>query len=110
MTYEEERDKAADGYYYHLPDGQGGDRTSFKVGADWSHERDKAEIERLREYLKENTFIAYLLGKKNSGKGTYARMLKEIVSPDRIEHFSIGDMVRALDEVVQDEKKQRELR
>ena len=25
------------------------------------------EIRRLREYLKENTFVAYLLGKKNSG-------------------------------------------
>ena len=28
------------------------------------------EIKKLREYLKNNTFIVYLLGKKNSGKGT----------------------------------------
>jgi len=68
------------------------------------------EIERLRDYLQENTFIAYLLGKKNSGKGTYARMFREIVDPRRIEHFSIGDMVRALDEVVNNKKKQKELR
>lgn len=66
------------------------------------------EIERLREYLKENSFIAYLLGKKNSGKGTYARMFREIVDKDRIEHVSIGDMVRELDEIVVDEVKLRE--
>jgi len=67
------------------------------------------EIRRLREYLKENTFVAYLLGKKNSGKGTYAKMFKEIVDKDRVEHFSIGDMVRELDSVVQDKDKRKEL-
>ncbi len=67
------------------------------------------EIERLRDYLKDNTFIAYLLGKKNSGKGTYAKMFREVVAPDRIEHFSIGDMVRALDEMVRSRKKRKEL-
>lgn len=66
------------------------------------------EIERLREYLKENTFVAYLLGKKNSGKGTYAKMFKEIVDKDRIDHVSIGDMVRELDEVVADKKRLQE--
>ena len=67
------------------------------------------EIRRLREYLKDNTFIAYLLGKKNSGKGTYAKMLKEVVSPDRIEHFSIGDMIREIDEVVANPEKKEKL-
>ena len=67
------------------------------------------EIKKLREYLKENTFIVYLLGKKNSGKGTYAKMFKEAVDKNRIEHFSIGDMVREFDEVVRDEKKKKEL-
>jgi len=28
------------------------------------------EIKKLKDYLKNKTFIAYLLGKKNSGKGT----------------------------------------
>ena len=55
------------------------------------------EIEKLREYLKENTFVAYLLGKKNSGKGTYSKMFAEIIFPERVEHFSIGDMVRSVD-------------
>ena len=55
------------------------------------------EIKKLREYLKKNTFVAYLLGKKNSGKGTYSKMFAEAVLPERIEHFSIGDMVRNVD-------------
>jgi len=67
------------------------------------------EIEKLREYLKENTFVAYLLGKKNSGKGTYAKLFAEIISPERIEHFSIGDMVRSIDDELIDPEKKREL-
>ncbi len=67
------------------------------------------EIKKLKEYLKKNTFIVYLLGKKNSGKGTYAKMFEEIVDKDRIEHFSIGDMIRGVDIELQDEKKKKEL-
>jgi len=67
------------------------------------------EIEKLREYLKENTFVAYFLGKKNSGKGTYSKMFAEIVAPDRIDHFSIGDMVRGVDEELKDEEKKKKL-
>jgi len=67
------------------------------------------EIEGLRRYLEKNTFVAYLLGKKNSGKGTYSKMLSEIVAPDKIEHFSIGDMVRGVDQELKDERKKREL-
>lgn len=63
------------------------------------------EIKKLRAYLKDHTFIAYLLGKKNSGKGTYAKMLQEIVAPDRVAHLSIGDLVRSLDETVRDDAK-----
>lgn len=68
------------------------------------------EIKKLREYLKKNTFIAYFLGKKNSGKGTYAKMFGEIVAPDKIAHVSIGDVVRQVhEEVSKDEKKKEEL-
>ena len=67
------------------------------------------EIEKLREYLKDNTFIAYLMGKKSSGKGTYAKMLAEIIGGDNIAHFSIGDMVRSLDEVIRDTEKRKEI-
>ena len=68
------------------------------------------EIKKLREYFKKgNTFIAYLLGKKNSGKGTYSKMFSEIVAPDLIDHFSIGDMIRGVDKELQDKKKKKEL-
>lgn len=68
------------------------------------------EIEKLRKYLKKNSFIAYLLGKKNSGKGTYSKMFAEMVAPEKISHFSIGDMVRTVDEELRDEKRKKELR
>jgi len=67
------------------------------------------EIVKLREFLKKNTFIAYLMGKKNSGKGTYAKMFAEIVAPDEISHFSIGDMIREVDHELKDKKRKKEL-
>jgi len=67
------------------------------------------EIKKLRKYFKNNTFIAYLLGKKNSGKGTYSKMFAEVISPGRIEQFSIGDMVRDLDKELVDPTKKKEL-
>ena len=63
------------------------------------------EIEKLRKYLKGNTFVAYLLGKKNSGKGTYSKMFAELVDPKKVEHFSIGDIVRSVDGELADEKR-----
>jgi adenylate kinase family enzyme len=65
------------------------------------------EIGELREYLKENSFIAYLLGKKSSGKGTYSKMFADLVAPDKIEHFSIGDMIRRVDVELADKKKKK---
>ncbi len=67
------------------------------------------EIKKLREYLQNNTFVAYLMGKKSSGKGTYAKMLAEIIDKDKIAHFSIGDMIRSFDEVIKDEEKRKEI-
>ena len=67
------------------------------------------EIEKIRKYLKTNTFIVYLLGKKNSGKGTYSKMFANVVAPDKITHFSVGDIVRDLDKVFKDKKRKQEL-
>jgi len=67
------------------------------------------EIAKLRKYLRRNTFIAYFLGKKNSGKGTYTKMLAEILAPEKISHFSIGDMIREVDEELRNKKRKREL-
>lgn len=68
------------------------------------------EITKLRDYFKKgNTFIAYWLGKKNSGKGTYAKMFAEIIDSQQIEHFSIGDMIRGVDEELRDKRRRKEL-
>ncbi|MBD3329407.1 hypothetical protein GF357_02840 [Candidatus Dojkabacteria bacterium] len=53
------------------------------------------ELSALREYLKNNTFIGYLLAPKMAGKGTYSKMLREIVGPEYFEIVSVGDAVRA---------------
>ena len=66
-------------------------------------------IKKLKKYLTKHTFIIYLLGKKNSGKGTYAKMFGEVVGPEKIFHFSVGDMVREIDEELKDKKKKEEL-
>ncbi len=52
------------------------------------------ELEKLRKYLQRNTFIGFLLGKKNSGKGTYSKLFMEAVSSPNIAHLSVGDVVR----------------
>jgi len=68
------------------------------------------EIEKLREFFKAgNTFIAYLLGKKNSGKGTYSKMFGEIVGKEYIEHVSIGDLTREVEQELKDNRKKEEL-
>jgi len=68
------------------------------------------EIIKIKEFIdKGNTFIAYLVGKKNSGKGTYAKMFAEVFGNDKISHFSIGDMIRGVDEELKDEQKKKSL-
>lgn len=67
------------------------------------------EIKKLKEFLANNTFIAYLLGKKSSGKGTYSKLFAEVVGPEKVAHLSIGDMVRNVDEELKDKKKKKEL-
>lgn len=67
------------------------------------------EIAELKEFLNGKTFIAYLLGKKNSGKGTYSKLMKEIFGEDKIGHISIGDVVRDVHASMEDENKKKEL-
>jgi len=85
------------------------DLTDVKQRQEYFEYKAGPEIKKLREFLKTNTFIAYLLGKKSSGKGTYSKMFAEIVDKDKIAHFSIGDMIRSFDEVLRDETKKKEL-
>lgn len=68
------------------------------------------EIEKIKKHIEGgNTFIAYLMGKKSSGKGTYAKMFAEIIGNDKVDHFSIGDMIRDIDAELLDEVKKEAL-
>jgi adenylate kinase family enzyme len=52
------------------------------------------EIKHLKEYLEKGNFFAFLVGKKNSGKGTYAKLFTEIFDGDSAIHLSVGDLIR----------------
>lgn len=56
------------------------------------------EIEILREYLKNNTFIAYMLGPKMAGKSSYTNLMKEIFGAETFGQVIVGDLVREADE------------
>jgi len=58
------------------------------------------EIQKLKEYFKDDTFVAYLLAKKSAGKGTYTKLMREIFG-DVIEHVSVGDTVRKVHGVLE---------
>lgn len=59
------------------------------------------EIAKIKQYLESDTFVAFLLGKKNSGKGTYSKMFKETVSQEKVGHLSVGDIVRDVHEALE---------
>ena len=70
----------------------------------------RADIEKIKEYLEAgNTFVAFLLGKKNSGKGTYAKLFMEAVGREHVAHLSVGDVVRNTHKELSDEAKRAEL-
>jgi len=52
------------------------------------------QIEQIKQYLENNSFVGFLLAKKQAGKGTYSKMFTEIIGSDRFAHLSIGDLVR----------------
>lgn len=68
------------------------------------------DIRKLKKYFDSGkTFIVYLLGKKNAGKGTYTKLLMEIFGRDKIAHLSVGDIVRDLHKAVEDDDYKKEL-
>lgn len=67
------------------------------------------EIKKLKEYFKANTFIAYWLGKKNAGKGTYSKLMMEIFGQDKIAHISVGDVVRDTHAALETEEGKKEI-
>lgn len=66
-----------------------------------------SEINKLKKYFENNTFVAYFLGKKNSGKGTYTKLLAEIFGKDKIGHISVGDLVRETHKIIENPKERQ---
>lgn len=56
------------------------------------------EILQIKKFLKNRTFIAYMLGKKGSGKGTYSKLFTEIFGEEKIATVSVGDLIRSIDD------------
>lgn len=67
------------------------------------------EIGRLKKHFENNTFIAYWLGKKNAGKGTYSKLMMEIFGQDKVAHISVGDVVRDTHKALETEAGKKEL-
>ena len=68
-----------------------------------------AEIKLIKKYLAANTLVAYFLGKKNSGKGTYSKLMKEIFGEDKFNHISVGDIVRDVHAAMADGPRKAEM-
>ncbi|MFA5932454.1 MAG: nucleoside monophosphate kinase [Microgenomates group bacterium] len=54
------------------------------------------EIEIIKKALEKGNFIAYFVGKKNAGKGTYSKIFSNLIGKDKIVHLSVGDLVREI--------------
>lgn len=68
------------------------------------------EIKKIKEYLDSGkAFVGFLLGKKNSGKGTYSKLFLEALGTDKVNHISVGDIVRDVHSGLTDETKKKEL-
>ena len=67
------------------------------------------EIEKIKNFLENNTFIAYLIGKKNSGKGTYAKYFIQLFSAEKVLHCSVGDIVRKAEKELKEANQSEEL-
>ena len=67
------------------------------------------EIEKIKKYLENKTFVAFLLGKKNSGKGTYSKLFMELMGTEHVGHLSVGDLVRDVHGSLASPEKKQEL-
>src|SRR3990167_9228940 len=68
------------------------------------------EIKKIKNYLKKNTFMGILLGKKNSGKGTYVKLFMEAVGAEHVAHISVGDIVRHAHKEISNPEKEKALK
>lgn len=85
------------------------DLTDPKQVKDYFEYKAGDEIAKIKKYLNKGTFVAYLMGKKNAGKGTYTKQFITIFGNNKVAHISVGDLVRSVDEEMADPKKKKEL-
>lgn len=52
------------------------------------------EIATIKKALENQNFIAFFVGKKNAGKGTYSKIFSNLIGKEKIVHLSVGDLVR----------------
>jgi adenylate kinase family enzyme len=77
---------------------------------DYFEQKAGEEIAKLKKYFDEGkTFIVYLLGKKNAGKGTYTKLMMEIFGKEKVAHISVGDIVRDIHTAMENENEKKEL-
>jgi adenylate kinase family enzyme len=74
------------------------------------HAKLGTKIDDVKEFIEHNSFIGYLLAKKQAGKGTYAKMIQEILGEERFVHISVGDVVRQTHASLEDPIAYEELR
>lgn len=67
------------------------------------------KIEDLKSYLDNETFVAYLVAKKNAGKSTIIKMFQEIVGKENVYHIGVGDLVRSTHKSLEDENFKKQL-
>jgi len=85
------------------------DLTDYDQVSEYFEYKAGEEIAKIKKYLQDNTFVAYFLGKKGAGKGTYSKIFTKIFGNDQVIHISVGDVVRGVDEEMKDPKKKAEL-
>ncbi|HLD51329.1 hypothetical protein A3K34_00535 [candidate division WWE3 bacterium RIFOXYC1_FULL_40_10] len=73
------------------------------------HDKAGKKIEELKEFLEHNSFMAFLVAKKQAGKGTYAKMIEELLGQERFTHISVGDVVRKVEKDLKNAYKAKEI-
>ena len=69
---------------------------------EYFHVKLGKKVYEVKEFLEKKPFVGYMLAKKMTGKGTYAKMFEEILGPERFAHVSVGDVVRDVHEILID--------
>ncbi|HLB51369.1 hypothetical protein A3F07_04530 [candidate division WWE3 bacterium RIFCSPHIGHO2_12_FULL_38_15] len=75
---------------------------------EYFHAKLGSKIDEVKSFLENNTFVGFMLAKKMAGKGTYAKMLEEILGRERFAHISVGDIVREVHEILVDSSRSAE--